>query len=350
MKREHDRMKHRKIVILIVLAALIAPLPSGCKTPSPSPSDAITLRQAFRTVAVEDGILDPDNICFYRKNGDSAETHLVSAHEILEYEPPYPVPHADYYEQFLPDGVKRILPILEYAISHEYSRICIPSEEFHYGLFSDSVWFLAQIYFLDFDAAEVASFPLENGHTLRYMLVTMFELETGDMEKYRKSHETAWDIVQNMPDSCETDFQKAQYLYHFLTENVEYDDGDYYESEYDLAYDALVKHSTVCAGYAAALFYLYNMAGIDCIYLYGYLDGGGEGKWHAWNAAKIDGRYYLFDATWDTGNEIRDYRFFGISSGSMQEFYPRSMVARIEEYHPVCDRMLTESGSPGSEG
>jgi hypothetical protein len=61
----------------------------------------------------------------------------------------------------------------------------------------------------------------------------------------------------------------------------------------------------VCAGYARLLAALGKEAGVEIRYVVGdaRTHGSSEtGNSHAWNAAKIDGRYYLIDATWDSGS------------------------------------------------
>ena len=62
----------------------------------------------------------------------------------------------------------------------------------------------------------------------------------------------------------------------------------------------------VCNGYAMATFYLCNKAGVETRFIRGI--GGNDTKVnHAWNAVKIDGKWYNIDVTWD------DKGGFGIS-------------------------------------
>lgn len=338
-------MNSKKIVALVLLTAMSARFLAGCETADPESRYDISVRQAFRTSAAGDGNLDPDSISFYKQTADLVETATVALDEVIQYTPPYPVPHTGYYEQFLPDGMMQILPIIEYAIAHEYSRICIPSEEFNYGMFGDYAGFLIQTYLLEFNAMEVASFTMEDGHTLRYMLLTMHGLEASDRAEYRKTHEAAWEIVRSMPPSCQTDLLKAQYLFHYLTENVELNDV-HDKPELDSAYDALIGHKTTRAGFAVALFCLYNLAEIECIYLRGYRNDVVGVQWRAWNAAKIDGNYYLFDSSEEVGKEIPDYRVFGISNDAMLEYNALFQDAELEKYNPVCSENLPGYGFP----
>jgi len=64
-------------------------------------------------------------------------------------------------------------------------------------------------------------------------------------------------------------------------------------------------HKGVCSGYAQLLAALGRVTGDEIMYVVGNArldekeDQGGAG--HAWNAAKVGGRWYLIDATWDAG-------------------------------------------------
>jgi hypothetical protein len=72
----------------------------------------------------------------------------------------------------------------------------------------------------------------------------------------------------------------------------------------------------VCAGYAKLLEALGRAAGIEIVYVTGDARSraaGLSGEGHAWNAARLDGRWYLVDATWDAGSLdgarfVREYR------------------------------------------
>ncbi len=61
----------------------------------------------------------------------------------------------------------------------------------------------------------------------------------------------------------------------------------------------------VCAGYAQLVAAMGKVLGLEVLYVTGDARTGGQhetGEGHAWNAARIDGRYVLLDATWDSGS------------------------------------------------
>ena len=95
---------------------------------------------------------------------------------------------------------------------------------------------------------------------------------------------------------------KVLAIYRWLTRNVEYDLGA--ENQFS-AYGALVDKHAVCQGYTMAFYRLCLEAGIDARII------SSDSLDHAWNIAKVDGKYYLLDSTWDTGTVyLGDYRYF----------------------------------------
>ena len=73
---------------------------------------------------------------------------------------------------------------------------------------------------------------------------------------------------------------------------------------------------TLCTGYAYLIKQMANFAGIECEIVRGY---GSSNKIkinntqlpnHSWNAVKLDGNWYLCDATWSAGSiDMRTYEF-----------------------------------------
>jgi transglutaminase/protease-like cytokinesis protein 3 len=69
----------------------------------------------------------------------------------------------------------------------------------------------------------------------------------------------------------------------------------------------LDNHTTVCTGYAYLIRELSRQAGLSCEIIDGYgrnvvSNIGGSGIVnHSWNAVRLDGKWYLCDATWASG-------------------------------------------------
>ncbi len=99
--------------------------------------------------------------------------------------------------------------------------------------------------------------------------------------------------------------QKIAYWDNWLAANNRYKDAALAENY--IAGDAtpwcivgalLDDYQPVCEGYAKALQLLCHKAGIPCLQVSGYADGGG----HMWAAVKLNGSWYFCDPTWDDPN------------------------------------------------
>ncbi len=105
--------------------------------------------------------------------------------------------------------------------------------------------------------------------------------------------------LAGIPEGAD-DYGKAKYLYEWLVENVEYDQGAAAQYDEDAAssgqtaYDALVTGKAVCAGYARAYQLMLQRLGIECVYVTGAVADGT----HAWCAVRLDGAWYFIDPTW----------------------------------------------------
>ena len=78
----------------------------------------------------------------------------------------------------------------------------------------------------------------------------------------------------------------------------------------------LHKKETLCTGYAYLIKELSNLAGLECEIIYGYGLANStktdniDSPNHSWNAVKLDGKWYLCDATWSSGFiDMSDYLF-----------------------------------------
>lgn len=88
-------------------------------------------------------------------------------------------------------------------------------------------------------------------------------------------------------------------IHDYLVENIDYD------SNYDSIgcysiYGALIDKKCVCEGYAKALKYLLNAAGIPSVIAQGTaINSSGKTEDHAWNIVYLNDKWYYIDATWD---------------------------------------------------
>ena len=146
----------------------------------------------------------------------------------------------------------------------------------------------------------------------------------------------AW-VVATYTKTTMSEYEIALRLYDWLCANVQYDyqyyndgkcDGEY-SSELGVCGDAaLIDGWAVCQGYAEAYQWLLEEAGIEAKLVNGYN--------HAWNIAKIDGKWYQFDATWDEAGDGEYHDHFALSDMAMRS-EPKNHATQYTYRHLVCD-------------
>ena len=342
-----------------------ADLPGGSetqKTPEPTaetnvppsaeaPADAgqpagisLSWAKAFRISTLPEGVITPDEIAFFSFDADNREQITnVPKEEVFAYRPER-LPRTRTLDRYIPDNLETLLVTMDYALAHGYSRFSIPTTEFTYADILGVHNYLNRIYWIDgrgINSLDVQSFETEDGKTLTYILVAISAIPNYQKTKqYLEGVAAAEKIVDSIPEGS-SEFQKALYLYQYLTDNVRYDYNSYYEEgKKVLLYDALVMHKTVCAGYTEALYYLYNLAGIDCMVIRGYITNPAPLGGHAWNIARIDGSYYQFDSTWDAGLVPSYYAYFAVSDAYMMAHHTQNVETFSSEFAPPCPQSL----------
>lgn len=146
-------------------------------------------------------------------------------------------------------------------------------------------------------------------------------------------------------DRMNTEYEIIRAVYDYVTSNVEYDyamlnEIEYYENE-DLAltnsqlttfsaYKALIHGKAICQGYANLMYRMLREAGLSVR----FIGGTSRGVGHAWNIARINGKYYNLDSTWDEGADINTYKFFlkGSASGQFPD-HTRDSEYRTAEFN-----------------
>jgi hypothetical protein len=116
-------------------------------------------------------------------------------------------------------------------------------------------------------------------------------------------------IAQREPDP----WMRVKALHDYVADRVTYDVESYRSGAYPPqdAETVFRTRRSVCAGYANLLAALGEAAGDEIVVVGGDARTTGNdltGEGHAWNAARIAGRWTLLDATWDAGF-LKDDRF-----------------------------------------
>jgi len=99
------------------------------------------------------------------------------------------------------------------------------------------------------------------------------------------------DILAGMPDT-DDEYFKIKYLYDTLVKQTEYDSQS---ADNQNICSVFLNGKSVCQGYAKALQYLANKAGMECCLIIGNVIGGES---HAWNLVSVNDKWYYLDATW----------------------------------------------------
>ena len=131
-------------------------------------------------------------------------------------------------------------------------------------------------------------------------------------EKKMEALEKCRQVVADIPGEYETQLEKMEYLYDYVCDNVEYTLSDQKADE-SYFYDAVCNGKSLCDGYSNMLSLLFRLIGVECSEV---MRKGAEGQsGHTWVAAKLDGQFYNFDATYeDTGGAATQRRiYFGFS-------------------------------------
>lgn len=112
-------------------------------------------------------------------------------------------------------------------------------------------------------------------------------------------------IAEHEPDP----WQRVKALHDYVADRIAYDAAAYFAHQIpleDADADAVFRsRKAVCAGYAALLERLGKVTGDEIAYVVGDArsrQSPMEAEGHAWNAARIDGQWYLLDATWNAGS------------------------------------------------
>ena len=255
------------------------------------------------------------------------------------------LPRTHYFEQFLDERFSLLLSCFDMAMELGCGKFAFPTSELRARDVSEVVEYLNATFHI-YDSRPRFSVTQdlvgEQGERFRFLTVMFTNFDREDLRKHSEALAKARQIVAEIPDGLD-EAGRAKYLYRYLCTHVAYNNVDYYEDEsWNALYDALVKEYAVCSGYAEGLYCLFDLAGIDCILVDGTVITEKTVAGHAWNLAKLDGSWYLFDATWDHVDSIRQPvylpRFFGVSQ-ELAEYYG----------HRVLDPFWAETTPPCNE-
>ncbi len=269
--------------------------------------------------------ISSSNTLYYFGNDISISadgTISLGKEEVLDYSSKYSDTMSGYFKEQLDENETYIYNAFMYASENGYSDIFLPEEVFGNGSYDKLQELEFVITFLSCDSPFVA-----HNYTTSNKLVGSIEQFAGKSyhhiqletlgEEYLSRREAAYEkarsVVASIPSDCNTDKQKAQYLYNYVAENSVYVTDGYSTKNVPVA-DLLIDGKAICDGYADTLTMLFNMAGIETASANGTNTRKNEG--HTINFAKLDGEYYYFDASADSIINEKGFRpafYFGMS-------------------------------------
>jgi transglutaminase superfamily protein len=113
-------------------------------------------------------------------------------------------------------------------------------------------------------------------------------------------------VARYIADRTSDPARRLKAAHDWVADRIAYDAPSYAAHRYP-PQDAQTVFRTrtgVCAGYARLLEALGRALGVEVLYIVGDARTSGQkehGEGHAWNVAKLDGRYFHIDATWNSG-------------------------------------------------
>lgn len=126
-------------------------------------------------------------------------------------------------------------------------------------------------------------------------------------------------LAAYLASAAQGDSEKVRAIFRWMTDRIDYDVERLRAGRIEAVSpdDVLRTRRSVCSGYADLFCKLAAACGIEAVPISGYAKGVGyevgssfSGPTdHAWNAARVDGRWRLIDCTWGAGTVGPDLRF-----------------------------------------
>ena len=252
--------------------------------------------------------ISSSNTLYYFGNDSSVAadgTISLGKEDVLGYSSKYPDTMSGYFKSQLNENETYIYNAFMYASENGYSDIFLPEDVFD-GSYDKLQELEYVITFLSCDSPFVAhnyttdsklKGNIEQFAGKSYHHIQLETLGEEYLSRREAAYEKARAVISSIPQGCDTDKQKAQYLYNYVAESSVYVTDGYSTRNVPIA-DLLIDGKAICDGYADTVTMLFNMAGIETASANGVNNNKNEG--HTVNFAKLDGEYYYFDASSDS--------------------------------------------------
>lgn len=150
------------------------------------------------------------------------------------------------------------------------------------------------------------------------------------MEELEKEKNKIMKTVSGFSD----DFEKELYIHNYVIDKCQY--VDKVGGTYSSSYGCLINGTASCEGYAKAMKYLLDAAGIENYIASGFThtEDKKEPEGHAWNIVKINSQYYHVDVTWNdpVNSEVENsYAYFNVNDKEISKTHDID-----KEFQGVC--------------
>lgn len=140
-------------------------------------------------------------------------------------------------------------------------------------------------------------------------------------------------IAKFITDNFKTDTEKIRAVFYWTTTNISYDVPNMFapnqlETAQEKIENTLKSKKGVCIHYAEVFNDISNKIGIKCRLIEGYTKQNGkvDNLAHAWCAAKIDNKWFVFDPTWGAGG-INNGKFIKKLNNAYFKVEPSKIIA-----------------------
>lgn len=156
-----------------------------------------------------------------------------------------------------------------------------------------------------------------------YSVSMIYDCDENSLDQYENEIKNKLDeIIKNVPKGSKYD--QALWVHDYIVNNTDYNKNPMWATGKNKdfggsIYGLLIKHESVCNGYAKTFKYLMDILNIPCTVITGVCN---DGELHAWNIIELDGEYYQIDVTWDDpiGNElILRHDYFCVTDNKIYE-------------------------------
>lgn len=147
------------------------------------------------------------------------------------------------------------------------------------------------------------------------------------------------------------EYGTVKFLYEWLINHTEYDKTA--ENNQNIC-SVFLQGRSVCQGYAKAMQYMLQKAGIQCFLVTGFTNG----ERHGWNLAKVNDAYYYLDPTWgdasyafNGGNSPAEgfapsinYDYFLVTTDEVTRTHSLERVVELPQCTAVKDNYFVREG------